>query len=403
MWNAGDMEHTFAARAPAFEEKFPHIKLSFEPSSEYLVKLAVLFSSNSVGDLVFLEADDEAYYAFWAAQGVLKQLDPFIKRDKYDLNVFFPTAIQSLKIVDGKIWALPYKAFMARCGLFYNAAVFQQNGLPLPTDDWTYDDIARTAQRLTKRSGWDVDFWGGGRNFGGDFSFMAITRAFGGDLYTPDGKKTLIAGEPSRQAISWWLDRYRKDRSVALDPGTTTPRTLMEQGKLAFAMGYNPGDRIRVANALNPAGVPWGLSLMPKGPSGRRGGAFFLTPTGMPKSTTHPDEAWEFQKFLAEKETGVVMGFPSAVSGQDLGPLRSAQRRLQRSACAQRAGHAAGRDGGAGPLDGTAGALLLRCQLPGQRRRESAQRRAGKSSEGRRAVRRRLLPEPGQPDSGRAG
>ena len=310
------MEHTIAARGPAFEEKFPNIKLSFEPSSEYLVKLAVLFSSNSVGDLVFLEADDEAYYAFWAAQGVLKQLDPYIKRDKYDLNVFFPTAIQALKIVDGKIWALPYKAFMARCGLFYNAAVFQQNGLPLPTDDWTYDDIARTAQRLTKRSGSDVDFWGGGRNFGGDFSFMAITRAFGGDLYTPDGKKTLIAGEASRQAISWWLDRYRKDRSVALDPGTTTPRTLMEQGKLAFAMGYNPGDRIRVANALNPAGVPWGLSLMPKGPSGRRGGAFFLTPTGMPKSTTHPDEAWEFQKFLAEKETGVVMGFPSAVSGQ---------------------------------------------------------------------------------------
>ena len=45
--------------------------------------------------------------------------------------------------------------------------------------------------------------------------------------------------------------------------GTTTPRTLREQGKLAFAMGYNPGDRIRVANALNPAGVPWRLALMP--------------------------------------------------------------------------------------------------------------------------------------------
>jgi ABC-type glycerol-3-phosphate transport system substrate-binding protein len=145
---------------------------------------------------------------------------------------------------------------------------------------------------------------------------MAITRAFGGDLYSQDGKKTLIAGEPSRQAISWWLDRYHKDQSVALNPGTTTPRVLMEQGKAAFAMGYNPGDRRLVANALNPTGVQWGLSLMPKGPSGRRGGAFFLTPTGMAKISKHPDEAWEYQKFLAEKETGVVMGFPSAISGQ---------------------------------------------------------------------------------------
>jgi ABC-type glycerol-3-phosphate transport system substrate-binding protein len=81
-------------------------------------------------------------------------------------------------------------------------------------------------------------------------------------------------------------------------------------------MGYNPGDRRLIANALNPAGVPWGLALMPKGPAGRRGAAFFLTPTGMARITKHPDEAWEFQKFLAEKETGVVMGLPTAISGQ---------------------------------------------------------------------------------------
>jgi hypothetical protein len=36
----------------------------------------------------------------------------------------------------------------------------------------------------------------------------------------------------------------------------------------------------------------------------------------MAKITKHPDESWEFQKFLAEKEAGVVMGFPTPVSGQ---------------------------------------------------------------------------------------
>ncbi|MDQ3701515.1 MAG: extracellular solute-binding protein [Chloroflexota bacterium] len=316
VWQATEAEHTFAVRGPVFEQKFPHVKLQFEPSSEYLTKLAVLFGSNTIGDVMFLEADDEGFFGFWAAQGVLTQLDPFIKRDKYDLNVFFTTALEALKIVDGKIWAFPYKAFMARCGLFYNSALFQQNGLLLPTDDWSYDDVAQTARRLTKRSGADVEIWGGGRNFGGDFSFMAVTRAFGGDLYTKDGKRTLLASEGSRQAISWWLDRFLKDQSVALNPVVANPRASFEQGKVAFAMGYNPGDRRLVANALKPAGVPWGLALMPKGPSGRRGGAFFLTPTGMAKITRHPDEAWEFQKFLAEKETGVVMGFPGAVSGQ---------------------------------------------------------------------------------------
>lgn len=316
VWQATEAEHTMAVRGPVFEQRFPHVKLAFEPSSEYLVKLGVLFSTDTIGDVMFLEADDEGFFGFWAAQGRLRQLDPYIKRDKYDMNVFFPTALDALKIVDGKIWAFPYKAFMARCGLFYNANMFQQAGLKIPDDNWTYDDIRVSAQRLTKRSGADVDVWGGGRNFGGDFSFMAVTRAFGGDLYTKDGKKTLLASEPSRQAISWWLDRHIKDRSIALNPAIANPRALFEQGKSAFAMGYNPGDRRLIANALGPAGVPWGLALMPKGPSGRRGGAFFLTPTGMAKITKHPDEAWEFQKFLAEKESGVVMGFPGALSGQ---------------------------------------------------------------------------------------
>jgi multiple sugar transport system substrate-binding protein len=316
VWQAAEAEHTFAVRNPVFQEKFPHVKLQFEPSSEYLVKLGVLFSSNAIGDVMFLEADDEGSFGFWASQGMLTQLDPFIKRDKFDMNVFFPKAIEALNTIDGKIWAFPYKAFMARCGLFYNAALFQQGGLPLPTDDWTYDDLAQAARRLTKRAGQDVEVWGGGRNFGGDFSFMAVTRAFGGDLYTPDGKKTLIASEGSRQAISWWLDRFLKDQSVALNPAIANPRVLLEQGKAAFVAGYNHGDRRLIANALTPTGVPWGLAMMPKGPAGRRGGAFFLTPTGMAKITTHPDEAWEFQKFLAEKETGVVMGFPSPVSGQ---------------------------------------------------------------------------------------
>ena len=318
VWRATEAEYTFAQRLPYFKEKFPHITVDVEfmPADDYYTKMGVLFSSNTIGDVMFLEADDEAFYGFWAAQGTLKQLDPFISRDKYDMSVFVPNTVEALKIIDGKIWAFPYKAFMARNGLFYNANAFQQNGIPIPTDNWTYDDMRNAAQRMTKRSGSEVTFWGGGRNFGGDFSFMAVTRAFGGDLYSPDGKRTLIGNESSRQAISWWLDRFHRDQSIALNPGVSNPRQLLEQGKAAFVVGYNIGDRRIIANALGPAGVQWGAALAPKGPSGKRGGAYFLTPTGMSKNAKYPDAAWEFQKMLAEKETGVIMGFPTPLSGQ---------------------------------------------------------------------------------------
>jgi multiple sugar transport system substrate-binding protein len=314
-WVAKEFEHTFQVMGPVFEQRYPWVKLQLEASPDYLEKLTVLFATNTIGDVMFLESDDEAFFAYWAAAGMLRQLDDYIKRDKYDLNVFFPEAIRALRSVDGNMWAFPYKAFMARCGLFFNIDLLEQTGMRLPTDDWTYDDLAQAAQKLTRRSGGEVEIWGGGRKMGGDLAFTAIMRAFGGDLYTPDGKRTLVGQPRSQEAINWWLDRYLNDGTIVPDLAANS-FTLFQQGKVALLAGHNPGDRVTIANALNPNNVRWGLVLMPKGPAGRRGGSFFITPTGIAKISKHPEEAWEFQKFLAEKETGVVMGFPTPQSGQ---------------------------------------------------------------------------------------
>jgi ABC-type glycerol-3-phosphate transport system substrate-binding protein len=246
---------------------------------------------------------------------VLTQLDPYVKRDKVDLSVFFPRANEALRSGDGNLWTYHFKAFMARCGLVYNSALLQRSGIATPTDDWTYDDVAGAAKRLTPPGGPGSEGWGAGRQFSGDTSLMAVARAFGGDVYSADGKKTLIGGEAARRAIGWWLERHLKDQSIALDP-VASPQALFEQGKAGLLMGFNPNNRATIAKALNPSGAPWGMALMPKGPAGRRGGSFFVQPTGMARITKHPDAAWEFQKFLAEKETAVVMGLPTPTSGQ---------------------------------------------------------------------------------------
>jgi multiple sugar transport system substrate-binding protein len=314
-WVTGGFEHVYQTMIPVFEQRSPWIKVQLEASPDYLEKLTTLFASDTIGDVMFLESDDEAFFAFWAAAGKLRQLDDFITRDRYDLNVFFPEAIRAIKSVDGKMWCFPYNAFMARCGIFYNIDLFDNAGVKVPTDDWTYDELAQAAQRLTKRTGSEVEIWGGGRKMGGDLAFAAIMRAFGGDLYAADGKRTLVGTSPSQQAINWWLDRYLIDGTILPDLAGNH-FTLFQQGTAAFAAGHNPGDRILAARTLNPNNVRWGLALMPKGPAGRRGGSFFLSSIGIAEISKHADVAWELQKFLAEKETGVVMGLPSVESGQ---------------------------------------------------------------------------------------
>jgi ABC-type glycerol-3-phosphate transport system substrate-binding protein len=81
---------------------------------------------------------------------------------------------------------------------------------------------------------------------------MAALRPFGGDVYGPDGKKTLIGSEGSRRAVNWWLDRHLKERTIALEPNNN-PQTLFTQGKSAMLMGYNPNNRATIANAFDPS------------------------------------------------------------------------------------------------------------------------------------------------------
>lgn len=402
-WVAKEFEHTYQVMGPVFEQRYPWVKLQLEASPDYLEKLTVLFATNTIGDVMFLESDDEAFFAYWAAAGMLRQLDDYIKRDKYDLNVFFLEAIRALRSVDGNMWAFPYKAFMARCGLFFNIDLLEQGGMRLPTDDWTYDDLAQAAQKLTRRSGGEVEIWGSGRKMGGGLAFTAVMRAFGGDLYTPDGKRTLVGQPRSPEAINWWLDRYLNEGTILPDLAANS-FTLFQQGKVALLAGRNPGDRVTFANALNPNNVRWGLVLMPKGPAGRRGGSFFLYHTHRHRQDQQaPRGGVGVPEVPGRERDRRGDGLPHPAEWPDLLALRRTQGCLHRSTRPERAGHAAGRDAGAGSLDGAAGAAALAAQLPRRRGGEGAQRGGAQGGARRGEGKRWLLPEPGAVDPERAG
>lgn len=50
--------------------------------------------------------------------------------------------------VDGKQYAIP-KDFDT-IGVWYNKKIFDEAGVPYPTDDWTWDDMADIAKQLTR-------------------------------------------------------------------------------------------------------------------------------------------------------------------------------------------------------------------------------------------------------------
>ena len=154
---------------------------------------------------------------------------------------------------------------MARCDLVYNSALFQGSGVAAPTDDWTYDQLAGAATRLTPAGGAEGDRWGGGRLLSGDVSLMAALRAFGGDLYSPDGKKTLIGseGSPARRHL---VARPPPQGPHHRAGARLQPAGPLHPGEGGAAAGLQPQQPGRHRQRAEPGRRPLGAGLDAQGP-----------------------------------------------------------------------------------------------------------------------------------------
>jgi multiple sugar transport system substrate-binding protein len=78
-------------------------------------------------------------------------LQPFVEAGSDDpLDELYPQALASAQM-DGELWALPLH--VAPEILYFNLDLLDAAGLPYPTDDWTWDDLAAAATALTMGEG----------------------------------------------------------------------------------------------------------------------------------------------------------------------------------------------------------------------------------------------------------
>lgn len=81
--------------------------------------------------------------------GYFLNLAPLVNTDAaLDIDDFYPTVWQSYQW-DGGIWAFPISASVNI--LIYDPVAFDAAGLPYPTSDWTFEDLALATRALTLR------------------------------------------------------------------------------------------------------------------------------------------------------------------------------------------------------------------------------------------------------------
>ncbi|WP_028611189.1 ABC transporter substrate-binding protein [Paenibacillus harenae] len=88
---------------------------------------------------------------------LLKQLDPLVTQDKFDLSDYVPTVIEGIKAAgDSNLFALT--PTFSSSALYYNKKLFADAGVTLPTDKMEWQDVFNLARQVAKGEGEDRSF-----------------------------------------------------------------------------------------------------------------------------------------------------------------------------------------------------------------------------------------------------
>ena len=295
---SGAYENAWKKTADLFKEQFPDVKIQIEPTpgGELPQKLLTMAAGGTIGDLFFTNIYTQDYQRY-AVTGISREMDEYATRDNIDWSQWYSVCVDMLRF-NGHIYGMLLGGQPGRTGLFYHKQIFQEAGVPAPDESWTFDTIMAQSPKLTQ----------GGRlalypPFRDVPELVIYLRSFGGDAYSPDGKKATLNSEASKKAITWLWEGMHK-RNYFTKPSDVGEdyqgyKALWSAGKLAmvaqgiFMMGW-----------AKQSGVDFGLTLLPKGPVAR-GSMTEVNYVAVAKATKNPDAAWEFAKALSGREAGI--------------------------------------------------------------------------------------------------
>ncbi len=298
---AGAADHSAfqQTRIPIFKEKFPQIDLRYEdiPGGEMRTKLLVLAAGGSIGDLAWNGTFVGSHELL--AKGTFQPVEKFIKADKFDTKPYLTASLDAQKY-NGQVHGLPFIGHYGCNAIYYNQDLLARNGVqPPPADaNWTTDDLLDRSRRVVAGGSASGFIPATGIQECG----IAWLRTFGGELLTADGKKAAIDSPDSIAALQWLYDVVHKHR---LAPSFANARADFEDGKLAFQQATLG----QVAEFRLPASkthqFKWAVTVIPKGPTNKRGTQGTGTGYALTKLSKEPEAAWEWTKFITNKENGI--------------------------------------------------------------------------------------------------
>ncbi|TDF95054.1 ABC transporter substrate-binding protein [Paenibacillus piri] len=316
-----DERYFYQVYGALFSAKYPNIDVQVVSTQGFIQygpdtdinKEHAKFIDEQKPDVLFLSLEQ---YEKMAEEGRLYELDTVIKQDKFDLEGILPNVIEAIKSrSSGKLYGLA-PGFNSQA-LFYNKTLFEKNGVPLPKDQMSWEELFEAARRFPTTGDENSRIYGFGMNNYSDSLFQYVRMI--GDT------KGLSFVNPETGSVTIQTDAWKKTAQLALDalksgavyrptPGKQFMGGSMEEyfksdpfiaGKVAMTISGNYlMDNLKQAKTHLKDQVPeWDMVTIPVDPQNPESSGIMVNQIfAVNAQSQSVRAAWEFVKYINGNE-----------------------------------------------------------------------------------------------------
>jgi multiple sugar transport system substrate-binding protein len=291
IWSWGaDLEKTQREEAvKIFQKAHPELKIEHvvlpTADSVWDQKSAAAYAAGNAGDVMQMSPD---YYGLMTKN--FEDLNPYVKRDGINLDaVITDGMMKDYYRPNGKLEAMP---LLANCFVFlYNKDLFDKAGVPYPTDNWTWTDLANMSPKFVSGTGVNHVYYLVNHWVNANFATISM----GGKPYSDDFKEVLL----NSPQVAAGLDLFSKLVKGGALPDNVTARTLpKEQLFVSGKAAVFPAGGFEIATISEEIGssFKWDAVLPPKDPNGKNTNITYATGYAMNIASKNKEAAWQFLK-----------------------------------------------------------------------------------------------------------
>jgi multiple sugar transport system substrate-binding protein len=254
-------------------------------------KLQTLIVGGTPPDANYMHSQTVPTYV---AQGVPAALDAHARKDKA-LDGLLPTALDAYRF-KGATYGVPDVA--TSYVMYINRGLFEQVGLTLPGERWTWADYTAAAQKLVNGNAARSEPIFAVANYTGDDTWPTALWQNGADILNKDRNALVIDRPEAVEALTWIADQLTRTRvhPAPADLGGKTAEQFFLDGKAAILPTYSS----RMGNIARAAQFEVETVHLPQGK--QRSTRTACGGSAMTRLGKSPDAAWQFLRYLAGEE-----------------------------------------------------------------------------------------------------